>query len=269
MSAAYLSEVEAPSRAEVDAWSGWVVLEFGTDWCGHCRAAQPALAKVLPEQPQWQHLKVEDGPGRALGRSRRPAGAGRAGSRCLAVLLQGLEQLGGRAEAERRVRHAHGLEQARQHGGVVERTAGCDDRCAGDDAASVRFQDSIGDAAREPEVVRRHHQTLHAFGLCPGISIKRALGVYREASRLSGVEIRGVQMHIGSQLTEVKPFELAVKKVLPLVARLAEKYTFEFFSIGGGLGIVYADEKPPSIADCPPPWICRIAGSPRAPLGKA
>jgi thioredoxin 1 len=65
----YLSEPEAPSRAEVDALAGLTLLEFGTDWCGHCRAAQPALAQVLPEQPQWQHLKVEDGPGRALGRS--------------------------------------------------------------------------------------------------------------------------------------------------------------------------------------------------------
>ena len=46
-------------------------------------------------------------------------------------------------------------------------------------------------------------------------------------------------MHIGSQLTQVKPFELAVKKVLPLVTKLAKKHNFEFFSIGGGLGIVY------------------------------
>lgn len=46
-------------------------------------------------------------------------------------------------------------------------------------------------------------------------------------------------MHIGSQLTEVGPFEKAVKKVVPLAKRLAEKYDIEFFSIGGGLGIVY------------------------------
>ena len=67
----YLSETEAPSRLEVDALPGLTLLEFGTDWCGHCRAAQPALAEVLPSQPLWHHLKVEDGPGRALGRSYR------------------------------------------------------------------------------------------------------------------------------------------------------------------------------------------------------
>jgi thioredoxin 1 len=69
--APYLSETEAPSRADVDSLRAWTLLEFGTDWCGHCRAAQPAVAEALAAQPQWQHLKVEDGPGRALGRSYR------------------------------------------------------------------------------------------------------------------------------------------------------------------------------------------------------
>lgn len=69
--APYLGETEAPSRAEVDAWRGLHVLEFGTDWCGHCRAAQPAVAHALAQQPQWRHVKVEDGAGRALGRSYR------------------------------------------------------------------------------------------------------------------------------------------------------------------------------------------------------
>ena len=71
----YLSETEAPNRADVEALPGLTLLEFGTDWCGHCRAAQPALAEVLAEvsaqSPAWRHLKVEDGPGRALGRSYR------------------------------------------------------------------------------------------------------------------------------------------------------------------------------------------------------
>ena len=67
----YLRETEAPAPAEVDALQGLTLLEFGTDWCGHCRAAQPALAEVLSKHPQWRHLKVEDGPGRPLGRSYR------------------------------------------------------------------------------------------------------------------------------------------------------------------------------------------------------
>ena len=67
----YLSETEAPTRAEVEALSGLTLLEFGTDWCGHCRAAQPAIAEVLPEHSGWRHLKVEDGSGRPLGRSFR------------------------------------------------------------------------------------------------------------------------------------------------------------------------------------------------------
>jgi cobalt-zinc-cadmium efflux system protein len=67
----YLSETNAPSRSEVDALTGLTLLEFGTDWCEHCRAAQPALAEVLAQHPQWRHLKVEDGAGRPLGRSYR------------------------------------------------------------------------------------------------------------------------------------------------------------------------------------------------------
>ena len=72
-----------------------------------------------------------------------------------------------------------------------------------------------------------------------GIAIEQVAGVYARASKLKNLRLRGLQMHIGSQLTEVKPFEQAVKKVLPLVDRLSEKYGFEFFSIGGGLGIIY------------------------------
>ena len=67
--ALYLSPTEAPSRAEIDAMLGAVLLEFGTDWCGHCRAARPAVASALASHPGVRHVRVEDGPGRALGRS--------------------------------------------------------------------------------------------------------------------------------------------------------------------------------------------------------
>lgn len=74
-----------------------------------------------------------------------------------------------------------------------------------------------------------------------GIAFEQIEGVYARASKLKNLRLRGLQMHIGSQLTQVTPFEKAVGKVVPLVQKLAPKYGFEFFSIGGGLGIVYKD----------------------------
>jgi len=58
-----------PTRPEVDALSGPTLLEFGAPWCGWCRGAQPLIAAALEAHPQVRHLKVEDGPGRPLGRS--------------------------------------------------------------------------------------------------------------------------------------------------------------------------------------------------------
>ncbi len=72
-----------------------------------------------------------------------------------------------------------------------------------------------------------------------GIQFEHVEEVYAKAAKLKNLHLRGVQMHIGSQLTDVAPFEAAVKKALPLVRDLARKYSLEFFSIGGGLGIVY------------------------------
>jgi len=60
-----------PSREEVDRLQGAAVLEFGTPWCGYCQRAQPLIEQALKDQPQVPHLKVEDGPGRPLGRSYR------------------------------------------------------------------------------------------------------------------------------------------------------------------------------------------------------
>lgn len=58
-----------PTRAAVDALPGRTVLEFGTSWCGICRAAQPAIAAARSAHPQIAHLKIEDGSGLPLGRS--------------------------------------------------------------------------------------------------------------------------------------------------------------------------------------------------------
>jgi diaminopimelate decarboxylase len=72
-----------------------------------------------------------------------------------------------------------------------------------------------------------------------GIQFEQVEGVYARAGKLKNLRLRGLQMHIGSQITETTPFEQAVRKVLPLLKRLQEKYPLEFFSVGGGLGIVY------------------------------
>lgn len=63
--------VDAPERAEIDALPGSLLLEFGVDWCPHCQGAQPAIEAALRDYPDLRHVKVEDGPGRPLGRSFR------------------------------------------------------------------------------------------------------------------------------------------------------------------------------------------------------
>lgn len=60
-----------PARAEVDALEGPTLLEFGSPWCGHCRAAQPLIAAALREHPRIRHIKIADASGRRLGRSFR------------------------------------------------------------------------------------------------------------------------------------------------------------------------------------------------------
>ena len=72
-----------------------------------------------------------------------------------------------------------------------------------------------------------------------GIALDRVHAVYEAAARLPHIAIRGVQMHIGSQITEAAPFAEAIAKVIPLVLELKKAYGIEFFSIGGGMGIVY------------------------------
>ena len=83
-----------------------------------------------------------------------------------------------------------------------------------------------------------------------GIQFEQVEGVYARAGKLKNIWLRGVQMHIGSQLTQTTPYELAIKKVTPLVHKLALKHGLEFFSPGGGLGIIYRS----ALASGSPDW---------------
>src|SRR5438874_4432617 len=72
-----------------------------------------------------------------------------------------------------------------------------------------------------------------------GIALDQVTAIYERAAKMSNIEIVGVQMHIGSQITDAKPFASAIEKVTPLVRDLKSKYAIKFFSIGGGMGIIY------------------------------
>jgi diaminopimelate decarboxylase len=92
-----------------------------------------------------------------------------------------------------------------------------------------------------PDVAASTHKYIstgrneHKFG----IGLDRVEEVYAAAKALKHIRLRGVQMHIGSQITESKPFAAAIEKMLPVVQRLKAGFGIEFFSIGGGIGIVY------------------------------
>jgi diaminopimelate decarboxylase len=72
-----------------------------------------------------------------------------------------------------------------------------------------------------------------------GIGLDRAAAVYERAASLPNLKIRGLQTHIGSQILMAPPFAEAVRKLTSLVLELKSKYGLEFFSVGGGVGIVY------------------------------
>ncbi|MEY8877243.1 MAG: diaminopimelate decarboxylase, partial [Leptothrix sp. (in: b-proteobacteria)] len=80
-----------------------------------------------------------------------------------------------------------------------------------------------------------------------GIAHERALAVYQHAARLPGLAVRGIDCHIGSQLTEVAPFLDALDRVLDLVEAIeAAGIAIHHLDLGGGLGITYDDEVPPA-----------------------
>ena len=83
-----------------------------------------------------------------------------------------------------------------------------------------------------------------------GIPLRQAAAAYEAAAKLKNIQIKGVQMHIGSQLTEAGPYKEAVEKIAPLAMQLKTTYGITYFSIGGGLGIVYQD----ALASGQPAW---------------
>ena len=83
-----------------------------------------------------------------------------------------------------------------------------------------------------------------------GIAFEEIEALYARAAKLKYLRLRGIQMHIGSQITDAAPFAAAARKMAPLVERLHARYKLEFFDIGGGLGIVYT----PALASGAPSW---------------
>jgi diaminopimelate decarboxylase len=80
-----------------------------------------------------------------------------------------------------------------------------------------------------------------------GIWLKEAKDIYIKAKSLNNIEIVGLDCHIGSQITEVEPFVLALKEVISLIEQVEkEGIRIEFLDLGGGLGISYKDETPPN-----------------------
>ena len=74
-----------------------------------------------------------------------------------------------------------------------------------------------------------------------GIPLKQAAAAYEAASKYPNITIKGVQSHIGSQITQVTPFVETLEKLAPLAAELKRKYGISYISIGGGIGVVYKD----------------------------
>ena len=84
-----------------------------------------------------------------------------------------------------------------------------------------------------------------------GIDIKRSLEAYRQARELNNLEIRGVDCHIGSQLTSVEPFVESIRRLKILIEKLDQELGLhiQYLDLGGGLGITYEEEAPPHPAD--------------------
>ena len=103
-----------------------------------------------------------------------------------------------------------------------------------------------------PDVDPRTHPYI-ATGLREskfGIAYDAAIPLYRRAAKLPNIQVLGIDVHIGSQITDVEPFVAALEKVLEFVDLLdATGVHLEHLDLGGGLGIRYHDEEPPALKD--------------------
>ena len=120
-----------------------------------------------------------------------------------------------------------------------------------------RVAGELGETARisvrvNPDVDAKTHPYI-STGLKEnkfGVSMGEALEVYERAAALDHIEIVGLDCHIGSQLTEISPFLAALERLLVLLDDLAARgIQVEHLDLGGGLGVRYRDEEPPSIGD--------------------
>ncbi|WP_019616393.1 diaminopimelate decarboxylase [Psychromonas ossibalaenae] len=94
-----------------------------------------------------------------------------------------------------------------------------------------------------------------------GIEIEQASTVYHLANELEFIEVKGVDCHIGSQLTEIEPFLEALDKLLILIDQLAEQgITIEHLDLGGGLGVPYDKETPPEPPEYMKAIVARMNG---------
>ncbi len=94
-----------------------------------------------------------------------------------------------------------------------------------------------------------------------GVDIEQAAEIYAQAATMAHIDIRGVDCHIGSQLTETRPFLDALDRVLALVDRLAQQgIELAHLDLGGGLGIQYRDETPPLPVDYMTAVLARLEG---------
>ncbi len=97
-----------------------------------------------------------------------------------------------------------------------------------------------------------------------GVAVEDALGLYRKASAARHLEVAGIDFHVGSQLTEVAPFVASLDRALALVDALErEGIALHHIDLGGGLGIRYRDERPPSPAEYLGPLLDRLRGRPQ------